>query len=233
MTSSRSALLAIASAAAFAFATTVAMAHSGGSGGGGGNGGGGGGGGSSAGGGGGSSAGGGGPSGAGGGAGTGSGAGAGSHSSGSTSSGAGTPGCPTGYVYSRSQGACLRVKAGILPDEELYAQGRALALAGHYEEALAILAEVEGPDRSMVLTMRGYATRKLGRFEEGMRLYRAALEINPDNVNTHEYIGEGLVTVGRLKEARQELAVVQTLCGGTDCEQYEDLEKAIATGQPE
>jgi tetratricopeptide (TPR) repeat protein len=85
----------------------------------------------------------------------------------------------------------------------------------------------------MVLTMRGYATRKMGRFEDGMRLYRAALEINPDNVNTHEYIGEGYVTVGRVDEARQELAIVRRLCGGTACEQYEDLEKAIATGQPE
>jgi hypothetical protein len=140
------------------------------------------------------------------------------------------PTCPAGTVL--KGGACLKVKAGILPDEELYRQGRALALAGAYAEALPILDAVARTDDSMVWTMRGYATRKLGRFEEGMALYDKALAIDPDNVNTHEYRGEAFVTRGDLARARMELALVERLCG-RDCEQFEDLDEAIRTGVTE
>jgi hypothetical protein len=36
-----------------------------------------------------------------------------------------------------------------------------------------------------------------------------------------------------LDRAREELAIVRRLCTEGDCEQYEDLAKAIETGQPE
>ena len=80
--------------------------------------------------------------------------------------------------------------------------------------------------------MRGYATRKLGRWDEGMALYEKALALDPDNINTHEYKGEAFVVAGRMDQAKAELATLQRLCG-TECEQYEDLAKAIETGEPE
>jgi hypothetical protein len=140
------------------------------------------------------------------------------------------PTCPAGTVL--KAGACLKIKAGILPDEDLYRQGRALALAGAYAEALPVLDAIVRTDDSMVWTMRGYATRKLGQFEEGMALYDKALALDPDNVNTHEYRGEAFVTRGDLDKARVELALVERLCG-RDCEQFEDLDQAIRTGVTE
>ena len=80
---------------------------------------------------------------------------------------------------------------------------------------------------SMVLTMTGYANRKLGKFDEGMAYYQRALTIDPDNVDTREYLGEAYVETGRIDLAKAELANVEALCG-TECEQYQDLAEAIA-----
>ena len=63
-----------------------------------------------------------------------------------------------------------------------------------------------------------------------MALYNRALALDANNVNTHEYIGEGYVTTGQLVRARVELAIVKRICGGTGCEQYQDLSRAIETG---
>jgi hypothetical protein len=216
---------------------TAALAHGGG--GGGGAGGGGGGGGSSGGGGGGSSGGGGGGS--SGGSGGGSSGGTGGGSSGGTGGGSSASGshgsadplgivCRKGYVFNQHTSSCVRAGAGIVPDDELYTQGRALALAGFYEEALPILEAIQRSDDAMVFTMLGYTTRRLGHWDEGMAIYQKALSIDPNNVNTHEYIGEGYVSVGRFDLARVELGKVAASCGGTDCVQYEALAKAIETG---
>jgi tetratricopeptide (TPR) repeat protein len=124
----------------------------------------------------------------------------------------------------------VRAGAGIVPDNELYTQGRALALAGYYEEALPILEAIQRTDDAMVFTMLGYTTRRLGHWDEGMAIYQKALAIDPNNVNTHEYIGEGYVSVGRFDLARVELGKVAASCGGTDCVQYEALATAIETG---
>ena len=146
-------------------------------------------------------------------------------------SGGGTPSCKPGYVYDSSKKTCVKATSGLFDDEQLYQQGRALALGGRYEEALGALAAVRNQNNSMVLTMIGYAKRKLGSFDEGMAYYQRALAIDPKNVNTREYLGEAYVETGRMDLAKAELANVEALCG-TECEQYQDLAEAIA-GQSE
>ena len=151
--------------------------------------------------------------------------------SGGGSSGGNTPSCKPGYVYDSNKKACVKATSGLFDDKQLYQQGRALALAGRYEEALGALAAVRNQNDSMVLTMIGYAKRKSGSFDEGMAYYRRALAIDPKNANTREYLGEAYVETGRMDLAKAELANVEALCG-TECEQYQDLAKAIA-GQSE
>ena len=90
---------------------------------------------------------------------------------------------------------------------------------------------VANKNDATVLTYIGYATRKLGRVEKGIAWYHKALALDPDNLYTHEYLGEGYVAVGRIDLAEQELARLATLCG-KGCEQYEALSSAIA-GEPE
>lgn len=138
--------------------------------------------------------------------------------------------CPAGT--SRTARDCAQRRSERQSDDALYARGRALALAGDYAAALAVLDSVHRGDDPMVFTMRGYATRKLGRIDEAMVLYARALTLDPDNVNTHEYIGEAYVTIGRIDLARLEMVKVQRACGNTECEQYEDLTRAIAAARP-
>jgi tetratricopeptide (TPR) repeat protein len=140
-----------------------------------------------------------------------------------------TVNCREGMTYNKAKGICEQTS--LLDDENLYEQGRALALAGYYENALEALMAVRNKDDANVLTYIGYATRKMGKVDEGIGWYQKALAIDPGNVHTHEYLGEGYVAAGRDDLAHVELAKLESLCGRS-CEQYEALAAAIA-GEPE
>jgi tetratricopeptide (TPR) repeat protein len=133
--------------------------------------------------------------------------------------------CRKGWTYDQSKKMCVRSQS--LNDEQLYQQGRLLALAGHYDSALDTLGAIRNKKDAMVLTMIGYSTRKLGRLEEGIAIYHQALAIDPNNVNTHEYLGEGYIDAGRIDLAEAQLDTLKGLCG-TGCSQYQDLARAIA-----
>ena len=137
--------------------------------------------------------------------------------------------CKTGYVYSKAKQICVKVDAGLLGDKDLYEQGHALAKAGHYEAPLAALTAIEDQSDSMVLTMIGYALRKSGEWDDGVAYYHRALAIDPDNINTREYLGEAFLSKGRLHLAQEQLARIETIAG-TESEQYQELAFAIAEG---
>ena len=136
-----------------------------------------------------------------------------------------TPKCKSGFVW--KDGKCVKAGASLLDDKQLYTRGRDLALAGRYDEALTALHAVKNKNDAMVLTMIGYSERKLGNVDEGIAYYHRALAIDPKNLNTHEYLGEGYVAMGRKDLAEAELKTLEQLCGTTDCEQYVDLASAI------
>ena len=144
---------------------------------------------------------------------------------GSSDAGNKTPHCKAGYVWNAKKAKCVRSTTSSLDDKSLYTEGRDLALAGRYTEALTALTAVKAPD-SMTLTMIGYAHRKMGDFNGGMAYYVKALALDPNNANTHEYLGELYVQKGQLDLAKAELVKVAMVCG-TTCEQYSDLAKAI------
>lgn len=140
--------------------------------------------------------------------------------------------CKKGWVYSQQLQRCVSAKSGSLDDKQLIEQGRALALAGYYENALAVLEAVSDKNDSTALTYLGYSHRKLGDVDVGIGFYHQALAIDPKNVNTREYLGEGYVSAGKIELAQAELATIEQLCGNRQCEQYVDLASAIA-GKPE
>jgi len=139
--------------------------------------------------------------------------------------------CKRGMVYSTKTQRCVKAQHSELDDKELLQQGRQLALAGYYDNALDVLNAVQNKQDSMVLTYIGYSHRKKGDTDVGIGFYKQALAIDPNNLNTHEYLGEGYASAGRIELAKAELAIVQKLCGSTECEQYEDLAAAVA-GKP-
>ena len=123
---------------------------------------------------------------------------------------------------------CVPIESGILPDEDLYQQGRALAKAGQYDWALQVLAAVQNQNDPRVLNYTGYSNRKAGRLEIGITYYRKALAIDPNFVLAREYLGEGYVAAGRIDLAQVELGEIKARVG-TGSEEYRDLAKAIAT----
>ena len=61
-----------------------------------------------------------------------------------------------------------------------------------------------------------------------MRHYQAALRIKPNHRGANEYLGELYLELGRLEEAEERLKVLDAACKFR-CEEYQDLEEAIAS----
>ena len=76
----------------------------------------------------------------------------------------------------------------------------------------------------------GYVYRKQGRpdLDKAFEHYRLALDIDPGHRGAHEYIGEAYLSRNQPAQAREHLAALKRLCGGTACEEYQDLAKALA-----
>jgi tetratricopeptide (TPR) repeat protein len=139
--------------------------------------------------------------------------------------------CERKYVYSQTQRSCVEANSALINDGERYEQGRALALAGHYAQALDALESVTRK-AAPSLTMIGYAKRKLGRFDEGIAAYQEALAIDPNSAEAREYLGEAYVETDRFDLARIELDRIAAICGNRTCEQYVDLAEAINEASP-
>lgn len=135
--------------------------------------------------------------------------------------------CKKGQVWNKTTHKCVKVQSGLLPDEDLYQQGRALAREGYYDWAIEVLASVENQNDPRVLNYTGYSHRKAGRLEIGITYYRKALSIDPNFNLAREYLGEGYIAAGRVDLAAFQLAEIQKSCG-TGCEEYKDLSAAIA-----
>lgn len=134
--------------------------------------------------------------------------------------------CKQGEVWDSTKKACIKASSGVLPDDDLYEQGRMLATTGHYDWALQVLAAVEDKSDPRVLNYIGYSHRKLGQLDAGIGYYRQALAIDPDFVLAREYLGEGYVAMGRVDLAKLELAEIEQRCG-TACEEYRELAEHI------
>ena len=134
--------------------------------------------------------------------------------------------CKKGEVV--KNGKCVKAHTGVLPDEQLYQQGRALAYAGEYEWALEVLGAVSNKNDPRVLNYMGYSYRKAGHFDEAFGYYHKAIEIDPNYVLAREYLGEGYVAAGRVDLAKLQLTEIATRCG-TTCEEYQELAEHIET----
>ncbi|WP_072395337.1 tetratricopeptide repeat protein [Hyphomicrobium sp. CS1GBMeth3] len=122
--------------------------------------------------------------------------------------------------------SCVGTASARMSDQELFYAGYWLAKSGQYQEALRYLTLAEKKDER-VLTYIGFATRKLGRVDEALPLYREAIALNPDYVVARAYMGEAFLTKGESAKARGELAEIADRCG-TSCPAYVDLKGHIA-----
>ena len=141
--------------------------------------------------------------------------------------GASSTTCPPGEVYDSRTNGCVKQRSEVLPDKALTDYAFALAKEERYAEALDVLNLLQNPNTPEALNCRGYASRKLGRIDEGIGYYRRSIALDPHYAQVREYLGEAYVIKGDVAKAKEQLAVIQTLCG-TKCEEYEDLAEAIA-----
>jgi tetratricopeptide (TPR) repeat protein len=137
-------------------------------------------------------------------------------------------GCKRGEVAMMQTGkqACSALMAGMMPDAELYEQGRLLATEGEYDWALEVLTLIVKQDDPKVLNYIGYSNRKAGRLETGIAAYKKALALDANFVSAREYLGEAYITAGQPDLAKAELAEIKTRCGVT-CPEFIALEKSL------
>jgi tetratricopeptide (TPR) repeat protein len=134
--------------------------------------------------------------------------------------------CNPGQVWDHNGHACLQRRSGVLPDPELTEYSFALASAGRYQEALDVLDLLQKPDTPRALNYRGYATRKLGKTDEGIAYYLQSIALDPNYPQVREYLGEAYVIKGQLTLATEQLGKIEGLCG-KDCVYYAQLSHAL------
>jgi Flp pilus assembly protein TadD len=136
------------------------------------------------------------------------------------------PSCPKGQVLDTRSQKCLKQTSSLVPDADRTDYAYQLAKDGRYEEALALLDTLKDPNTAKALNYRGYATRKLGRTDEGIGYYLQSVKLDPQYAQVREYLGEAYVVKGRLDLAQDQLQRIKSICGDT-CEEYQDLAEAI------
>lgn len=136
------------------------------------------------------------------------------------------PTCAKGEVWDGKAKKCVK-RTSAIPDSDLTVYAYALAKAERYDEALEVLDTLSDPNTAEALNYRGFATRKLGRTDEGIGYYLRSVSMDPDYAQVREYLGEAYVVKGKLDLARDQLDRIQSICG-TGCEEYRDLAEAIA-----
>ena len=126
-------------------------------------------------------------------------------------------------VWDTKHRKCLMRHSGVLPDPDLTEYAYALAKADRYQEAIDVL---DNPNTPRALNYRGYATRKLGRTDEGIGYYLKSVALDPNYPQVREYLGEAYVIKGEYDLAKEQLSTIEKICS-KDCEYYGDLAQAL------
>ena len=137
------------------------------------------------------------------------------------------PSCPAGEVYDARTGRCVKPQAHALPDQVLSDYSYTLIKNHRYAEAISVLDLMENPNTAVALNHRGYATRKLGRVNEGIGYYLKSVALDPRYAQVREYLGEAYLVKGDAASAKAQLAAIKQICG-TTCDAYQHLAVAIA-----
>ena len=97
---------------------------------------------------------------------------------------------------------------------------------GDYEGGIAALHALGYDDNADVGTLLGYASRKLGRYDDAKVWYERALAADPNHAVTWSYYGMWQAEQGNLLKAKDDLEKVRLICG-TDCKPYKMLKDVI------
>ena len=97
---------------------------------------------------------------------------------------------------------------------------------GDYVAGIAALQALGYDDNADVATLIGYASRKLGRYDDAKTWYERALAADPNHAVTWSYYGMWHAEQGNVLKAKDDLEKVRLICG-TDCRAYRMLKDVI------
>ena len=98
---------------------------------------------------------------------------------------------------------------------------------GEYEKGIVALRALNHDDDPDVATLIGYASRKLGRYDDAKVWYDRALAADPNHAVTWSYYGMWQAEQGNVLKAKDDLEKVRQICGNTTCRSYQMLKDAI------
>jgi Tfp pilus assembly protein PilF len=116
-------------------------------------------------------------------------------------------------------------------DERLASARQAIQRQGwsqaQYDLKVAVRDEPANADAHNLLA---YTYRKQSRpdLAKAFEHYKIALKLNPLHKGAHEYIGEAYLMDKKPAQAEQHLADLERICGNRQCEEYQDLARALA-----
>ena len=110
-----------------------------------------------------------------------------------------------------------------------YAAGKKAVLAKDWSTAIRALSSAALRDtrNADIQNYLGYSYRNSGQMDLAFKHYEKALQLNPRHRGAHEYVGEAYLMVKDLARAEEHLNALRGICL-IPCEEYTDLEKAIA-----
>lgn len=110
-----------------------------------------------------------------------------------------------------------------------YAEAVGLINQQNYSQALVSLDRAQtaiGPHPD-ILNYMGFASRRLGRTDAALAYYQEALALDPNHRGANEYLGELYIQMGRMDDARRQLARLDHLCA-YGCAEREELQHWLA-----
>ena len=97
---------------------------------------------------------------------------------------------------------------------------------GDFEGGITALRAMGYDDNADVTRLLGYASRKLGRYDDAKYWYDKALAADPNHALTWSYYGMWHAEQGNLLKAKDDLEKVRLICG-TECKEYVALKEVI------
>ena len=95
-----------------------------------------------------------------------------------------------------------------------------------YQGGITALRALAHDNNADVATLLGYASRKLGRYDDAKYWYDKALAADPNHALTWSYYGMWHAEQGNLLKAKDDLEKVRLICG-TECKEYVALKEVI------
>jgi len=138
---------------------------------------------------------------------------------------------PTNQDKSKKDSDTKKPKTDKSGSAEDFLRGYHAAYALIYDKAdyaagIAALRALGHDDHPDVATLIGYASRKLGRYDDARFWYERAVAADPNHAVTWSYYGMWQAEQGNMLKAKDDLEKVRLICG-TDCKAYKMLKEAI------